>query len=41
MIKVNVPSLKKNPAIPAPYRDFETDLLEAIKRVIGTPAVFR
>jgi len=44
MIKVNVPSLKKNPAIPAPYRDFETDLLEAIKRVIGTtggvPVIF-
>ncbi len=44
MIKVNVPSLKKNDAIPAPYRDFQTDLLDAIKRVIsttgGVPVIF-
>lgn len=38
VIKVNVPSLKKNPSIPAPYRDFETDLPEAVKRVIGAAA---
>ncbi len=44
MIKVNVPSLKKNAAVPAPYRDFDTDLLDAIKRVIsttgGVPVIF-
>lgn len=44
MIKVNVPSLKKDPATPAPYRDFETDLLEAVRRVIsttgGVPVIF-
>ena len=44
MIKVNVPSLKKNDDIPAPYRDFQTDLLDAIKRVIsttgGVPVIF-
>lgn len=38
MIKVNVPNLKKNSSIPAPYRDFDIDLQEAIKRVIGTTA---
>lgn len=38
VIKVNVPSLKKNPSIPAPYRDFETDLPEAVKRIIGAAA---
>jgi class I fructose-bisphosphate aldolase len=44
MIKVNVPNPKKNSAVPAPYRDFETDQLDAIKRVIGTtggvPVIF-
>ncbi|MHB8110272.1 MAG: class I fructose-bisphosphate aldolase [Syntrophorhabdaceae bacterium] len=38
MIKVNVPNLKKNSAIPAPYRDFEIDLQGAVKRIIGTTA---
>lgn len=38
MIKVNVPNLKKNSSIPAPYRDFEIDMQEALKRVIGTTA---
>lgn len=38
VIKVNVPNLKKNSSIPAPYRDFETDLPEAVKRVIGAAA---
>ena len=44
MIKLNVPNPKKNSAVPAPYRDFETDQLEAIKRVIsttgGVPVIF-
>jgi class I fructose-bisphosphate aldolase len=38
VIKVNVPNLKKNPSIPAPYRDFETDLPQAVRRVIGAAA---
>ncbi len=38
VIKVNVPNLKKNSSIPAPYRDFEIDLPEAIKRIIGAAA---
>jgi fructose-bisphosphate aldolase, class I len=44
VIKVNVPNLKKNPSIPAPYRDFETDLPGAVKRVVGAavgvPVIF-
>ncbi len=38
VIKVNVPNLQKNSSIPAPYRDFETDLPEAVRRIIGAAA---
>ncbi|HOJ70719.1 MAG TPA: hypothetical protein PLR38_02650 [Syntrophorhabdaceae bacterium] len=44
MVKLNVPSLKRNPDIPKPYRDYETDLFNAVKRVIasacGIPVIF-
>ncbi len=44
MIKLNVPSLKKNPQIPNPYRDYETGLHNAVKRVVasacGVPVIF-
>ncbi|MCX8111389.1 MAG: hypothetical protein N3D15_09105 [Syntrophorhabdaceae bacterium] len=44
MVKLNVPSLKKKPDIPEPYRDYETNLFNAVKRVIsgacGIPVIF-
>jgi len=44
MIKLNVPSLKKNPQIPNPYKDYEVDLHNAVKRVVasacGVPVIF-
>jgi class I fructose-bisphosphate aldolase len=38
VINVNVPNLKKNNSLPAPYRGFETDLPEAVSRIIGAAA---
>lgn len=44
MVKVNVPSLKKDPRIPAPYNDLNVEMNEAIRRVIGAacgiPVIF-
>jgi len=44
MIKLNVPSLKRNPQIPNPYKDYEVDLHNAVKRVVasacGVPVIF-
>lgn len=44
MIKLNIPSVKKNPNIPVPYRDLEVPLEDAVKRVVesacGVPVIF-
>ncbi|HOP86616.1 MAG TPA: hypothetical protein PLM71_00810 [Syntrophorhabdaceae bacterium] len=44
MIKLNIPSIKKHPNIPAPYRDLEISLEDAVKRVVaaacGVPVIF-
>ncbi|HOJ44070.1 MAG TPA: hypothetical protein PK800_08095, partial [Syntrophorhabdaceae bacterium] len=44
MIKLNIPSIKKNPDIPAPYRDLDITLEDAVKRVVaaacGVPVIF-
>lgn len=44
MVKLNVPSLKKNDKIPEPYRSYEIGLEDAIKQIIastgGVPVIF-
>ncbi len=44
MVKVNVPSMKKDPKVPEPYQSFNVELQEAIKRVVraacGAPVIF-
>jgi class I fructose-bisphosphate aldolase len=44
MVKVNMPSLKKDPKVPEPYQSFNVELQEAIKRVVraacGAPVIF-
>jgi len=44
MVKLNVPSLKKNDRIPAPYNDYDVALEDAVKRIIagvcGIPVIF-
>jgi class I fructose-bisphosphate aldolase len=44
MVKLNVPSLKKNPKIPAPYNTLNVGMDEALKRIIraacGIPVIF-
>lgn len=44
MIKLNIPSVKKHPNIPVPYRDLEISIEDAVKRVIesacGVPVIF-
>ncbi len=44
MVKVNVPKLKKDPGIPEPYKSFNVELQEALKRVVraacGAPVIF-
>lgn len=44
MVKLNVPSTKKNQKIPEPYKSYDTSLEDAIKRVIasacGIPVIF-
>ncbi|MCX5813143.1 MAG: fructose-bisphosphate aldolase [Proteobacteria bacterium] len=44
MVKLNVPSLKKNDKIPEPYRSYDIGLSDAIKQIIastgGVPVIF-
>jgi class I fructose-bisphosphate aldolase len=44
MVKLNVPSLKKNDKIPEPYRSYDIGLGDAIKQIIastgGVPVIF-
>ncbi|HVN97252.1 MAG TPA: hypothetical protein VMT62_12560 [Syntrophorhabdaceae bacterium] len=44
MVKVNVPSMKKDPKVPEPYQSFNVELEEALKRVVraacGAPVIF-
>ncbi len=44
MVKVNVPSMKKDPKMPEPYQGFNVELQEALKRVVraacGAPVIF-
>ncbi|MCX7966229.1 MAG: hypothetical protein N2596_06360 [Syntrophorhabdaceae bacterium] len=44
MIKLNIPSTKKNPNLPSFYRDLEISLEDAVKRVVaaacGVPVIF-
>jgi fructose-bisphosphate aldolase, class I len=44
MVKLNVPSMKKNPKVPEPYKNYDISLEDAIRRIIacasGIPVIF-